>query len=211
MAKVRKIQREPDGKNWFVIDACFLANRFIPSSRAPTGRERNRIVQCMDWWNEIDSQIANDRARVYAPDICIAETFKVLAKKYYHEQWFKSAQDFHYWRGQLRNRISLTRKELRKANRKIEFHDVESNRDIIVAVDRFYELFFKNNQPGVSVPDLIVVATAKWLMDFFDAPRERLHIVTLDRSLRDGSKKIQELPNAYDPTMPEDNLSRVFV
>ena len=57
---------------------------------------------------------------------------------------------------------------------------------------------------------MVILATAKYLIDFYDIPRNRLHIVTLDRNLRDGSKKIPELPNAYDPTQIRDERSRVF-
>jgi hypothetical protein len=77
-------------------------------------------------------------------------------------------------------------------------------------VDRFYEVFQKAGYI-VELPDLVILATAKYLMDFYDIPRRRLHIVTLDRKLRDGSKKIQEIPNAYNPTTPRDERSRVFM
>ncbi len=211
MPKIRKISRTPAPfKNWYVIDACFLANRFIPRSRAPAGRERNRIEYCREWWKEIEAQLKRGTGRVYVPDICIAETFKVLAKKYYQDSWFRSSQDFHYYRRQLRDKISIPKRELRKANRKILYHDVESNRDIIIAVDRFYESFF-NAGKTVQLADLLVVATAKYLIDFFDAPRSHLHIVTLDKQLRDGAKTIAEIPNAYDPTLSSDRADKVFL
>lgn len=211
MSRVRKINRKPSGeKNWFVVDACFLANRFIPVSRAPSGKERSRIERCEEWWNEIEEQIARKHARVYIPDMCIAEAFKVLAKKYYQDHWFRSSQDYTYYRNCLRKRVSIPTHDLRKAGRYIGYHDVPSSRDIVVAVDRFYELFFAHGKK-VSVPDLIVVATAKYLIDFYDAPRDFLHIVTLDKQLRDGSKKIPELPNAYDPTVRSDASGQVFL
>ncbi len=210
MPMVRKINRAPSPhKNWYVVDANFLANRFIPESRAPIGRDRERIELCNEWWDEIEDQLETGVARVYIPDICIAETFKTLAKKYYREGWFRSSQDFNYYRRKLRETITIPRKDLRRAHRKILYHDVESNRDIIVAVDRFYELFFKAGK-NVQLPDLLVVATAKYLMDFFDIPRSNLHIVTLDRQLRDGAKKIPELPNTYDPTISNDRATVVF-
>jgi hypothetical protein len=40
--------------------------------------------------------------------------------------------------------------------------------------------------------------------------RDHLHIVTLDRALCEGSQKVQELPNAYDPTIDKDASHRVF-
>jgi hypothetical protein len=163
----------------------------------------------VDWWEEIEAQLKHRHARVYVPDVCVAEAFKVLAKKYYQDKWFRSSQDLVYWRTQLRNRVSLPKDELRKAARHVAYHDLPSCRDIIVAVDRFYELFFRH-APNVSIPDLIVVAAAKYLMDFFDAPRQYLHIVTLDRQLHAGVKRIQELPNAYDPTLRSDSRAVVF-
>jgi hypothetical protein len=60
------------------------------------------------------------------------------------------------------------------------------------------------------VPDLIIAATAKYLMEFYDIPRDSLHIVTMDRALREGIGKVSELPNAYDPTQPAHAASKVF-
>jgi hypothetical protein len=99
---------------------------------------------------------------------------------------------------------------LRAATRKIQFHDISTTRDIIISVDRFYELFHKHGLETVSVPDLIIVSTAKYLVDFYDIPPKRLHIVTLDKALRTGSQKIQELPNAYDPTEAADAATKIF-
>ena len=60
------------------------------------------------------------------------------------------------------------------------------------------------------LPDLIIVATAKYLMDFFDLPKNRLHIVTMDADLRAGAQRIPELPYVYDPTDDADRARRVF-
>jgi hypothetical protein len=49
------------------------------------------------------------------------------------------------------------------------------------------------------VPDLIVLATAKYLLEFFDIPRERLFIVTTDQALKDGAALASDLPNALIP------------
>ena len=211
MARVRKIARRPvEGRNYYVVDACFLANWAIDRDLAPTGPSRDQIDKCMEWWSEIEAQLKSGKARVYVPDICIAETFKVLAKKYYDEKWFASAIALSNARHRLRKFITTPSSTLKAANRQIRFHDVPTTRDIIVSIDRFYELFHKHTLGKVSVPDLIVVATAKYLVDFFDLPKCRLHIVTLDKTLRKGSKKIQELANAYDPTEAVDAASRVF-
>ncbi|MFB3909356.1 MAG: hypothetical protein ACE15D_13235 [Candidatus Eisenbacteria bacterium] len=210
MARVRKIQRNPSsGMNHFVVDANFLANKFVPGSSAPDAHQKIRIERCCEWWEEIDAQVGHKRARVYAPDICVAEAFKVLAKKYYEEQWFKTAVTFNNARLRLRKFITTPTRTLRAARRHIKFHDISTTRDIIISVDRFYEAFHKHKKK-VQLPDLIVVATAKYLLDFYDVPKQQLHIVTLDRALREGSKFIQELPNAYDPTEPSDSKDIVF-
>ena len=88
MARIRKISLNPaEGKNYFVVDANFLANKYIPPNRAPNLKEKTRIQKCLEWWNKIYAQLNIYKARVYIPDLCIAETFKVLAKKYYVYKW----------------------------------------------------------------------------------------------------------------------------
>jgi len=209
MARIRKIKRKPDTKNYYVVDACFLANRFIPEDIAPDQHQKERIKHCMNWWAEIEDQLKKNRAKVYIPDICIAESFKVLAQKYFKDKWFKSSQQYNYWKSKLEKTISTPPKELKKYNRKILYHDISTSRDIIISVDRFFQLFMKHRYK-VSLPDLIILATAKYLIDFYDIPKDNLHIITMDNALRNGSKKIQELPNAYDPTRTEDRFDRVF-
>lgn len=211
MPRVRKIQREPNPeKNYYIVDACFLVNKYIPTKVAPNKKERVRIEKCLDWWDEIDSQLGSGNARVYIPDVCIAEAFKVLAKKYYSHKWFKTSQSYAAARTKLSRDITTSTKELKKKNRDILYHDISTTRDIIISVDRFYELFLKSKN-NVQLPDLILVATAKYLMDFYDIKRDYLHIVTLDGGLWRGSKKIQELPNAYDPVQNGDLAEKVFM
>ena len=211
MPRIRKIRKIPatDEKNYFVVDACFLANKYIPQRVAPKGQQKDRIRACVEWWKEIDRQISNEKARVYVPDVCIAEAFKVLAKKWYVEKWFKWGAELKTARDRLSKDISIPPKQLKKQTRRIGYHDIPTSRDIIIAVDRFFELFMKHGFE-VSLPDLIIVATAKYLMDFYDLPRKQLHIITLDKQLWAGTKKILELPNAYDPTEPKDSFTRIF-
>lgn len=141
--------------------------------------------------------------------MCIAETFKTLAKKYYVDHWFTNAQDLNNARNRLGKDISTSYKTLRATERHIKYHDISTSRDIIIAVDRFYEVFMRNSL-DVSIPDLILLATAKYLIDFFDIPKDCLHIITLDRNLYKGLRRIQELPNGYDPTLPENDFNRIF-
>jgi len=211
VAKIRKIDRTPANgrRNYFLVDASFLANNYIEPALAPAGRERLRIEACQEWWQEIHHQLDAGTARVYVPDICIAESFKVLAKKYYTQHWFQTPAAFSGARRRLARDITMPAKLLKAQRRTVRFHDVSTSRDIIIAVDRFYELFMKSDLT-VSLPDLIIVSTAKYLIDFFDVPKSLLHIVTLDRNLRAGTKKIPELPNAYDPTEAPDAVAKVF-
>jgi predicted nucleic acid-binding protein len=210
MPRIRKISRNPDsGKNYYLVDANFLANRFIPPAMVPNDHQRVRINNCNNWWDEIEIQLNKNLARVYIPDICIAETFKVLAKKYYKDRWFKSSVELNKARKKLENFVAVPSKTLKAAKRIIKVHDISTTRDLIISVDRFYELFNKYKKE-VSLPDLIVVATAKYLIDFYDIPKERLHIVTLDNNLWEGSKKINELPNAYNPGHHSDSRDRIF-
>jgi len=210
MSKIRKILRSPEGgRNYFLVDACFLVNKYIPPALVIDDNERHRIERCQEWWEEIDQQLASRVARVYIPDICIAETFKALSKKYFEEHWFSTPNELAAAKKRLRKDIVTSPRILRSFSRDIKFHDIPTSRDIIIAVDRFFELFQKHCL-SVSLPDLIIVATAKYIMDFYDIPKERLHIITLDGNLWTGTKRITEIPRAYNPTQDSDVRSRIF-
>lgn len=211
MARVRRIHRHPtNGRNFYLVDACFLANRVIAPKFAPPGKDQDRIVQCQEWWAEIDDQLKHHRARVYIPDICIAEAFKVLAKKYYMEGWFKKPGDLNRARRLLSETVRTNTRSLQRGSRDVHFHDISTNRDIIVGVDRFFELFMKR-KVNPSIPDLIVLATAKYLLEFFDIPWQQLHILTMDVRLREGAARAADLPNAYDPTLKGHRAAAVFI
>jgi predicted nucleic acid-binding protein len=211
MARIRKIRRQlAEGRNYFLVDANFLVNKYIPPTVAPNDTQKRRIDKCLEWWGEIDSQLSSGKARVYICDLCIAEAFKVLAQKYYVDRWFPNSHTYNYSKKRLISEITTTSKDLSKFDRKIRYHDISTSRDLIIAVDRFFEVFLKNNLK-VSLTDLVILATAKYLVDFYDIPTNRIHIITLDRHLRRGAKYIQELPYIYDPTDPADERSKVFV
>lgn len=211
MPRIRKIKNNPPdrNKNYYLVDANFLANKYIQPYFAPSAHHKTRIERCLEWWNQIDEQVLDHKARVYVPDLCIAETFKVLAKKYYVEHWFTTSTELNNARRRLIQDITIPPRTLRASDRHIKYHDISTSRDIIISVDRFYETFMKHGI-DVSLPDLVILATAKYLIDFFDLPKKYIHIVTLDRPLRSGSTKISEIPNAYDPTHIKDRYDRVF-
>lgn len=211
MPRVRKISRKPEKArpNYFIVDACFLADKYLPIGTAPTHEEKQIIRESHRWWDEIDRQVDLRRARVYVPDLCIAEAFKVLAKKNYDGITFAHNAQYTRARDRLSADVSMTHRELQRQNRHVKYHDVPASRDIIVSIGRFYELLIKRNC-NVGVIDLIVVSTAKYLMDFHDAQRSQIHIITRDGALWQGTKGITELPNAYDPTQAADAFDRVF-
>ncbi len=197
MVARRKIPKNPTEKkrSYFVIDTNFLANKFIPSSLG--GQRDKNIESCHEWWKIIEQQLKDDVARIYVPDLCIAEAFKVLAKKRYQEKIFTQAE-YNTARDNLHTFISTSHKTMRKMSRDVKIHDISTNRDIIISVDRFYRVFF-GHKKWVQIVDFIVLATAKYLVDFFDIPISQLYIITTDDALFGGSKFIQELPNAYNP------------
>lgn len=194
----------------YVVDANFLVNKFIPTKFVTDASEKAVIECSMEWWAEVDAQISSGDAIVYVPDICIAESFKVLAKKYYKHRYFKKPVDHKTARDRLSEFLQTPSSTLRAASRRIKVHDIPTSRDLIISIDRFNELYHKHGH-NVSVVDLLVLATAKYLMDFYAIPKTRMNIVTLDNALWGGSKKVQELPNAYHPAKPADRAARVFV
>jgi len=186
-------------------------NNYIPVEIIEKEKQRKRIEACKKWWIEINKQLKRGRARVYVPSACIAESFKVLAELAFSpdRKCFKSPQQYYYWRKKLSKDLSFPPSKLRQFTRKIKYHDVPMDRDIIISVDRFYEVFAKS-QKNVGVIDLSVAATAKYLMDYYDVPKENLHIITLDAALLGGIQKSQDLPNAYDPTLEKHSVERIF-
>ena len=80
----RKISVVNDDKKYYLIDANFLANRHINPNKVNDDGEKQRIKSAQEWWGNINKQLEQDQARVYVLDLCIAEAFKVLAKKYYN-------------------------------------------------------------------------------------------------------------------------------
>ena len=211
MARVRKIDNSPKGgRHHYLVDANFLVNKHLSATQAPTLNETTRITACQQWWAKIDAHVRARRARVYAPDVCIAEAFKTIARKHYRDSWFAQYSEFAAVRKHLSDDVRVPTTTLKAFNRVIPFHDISTNRDIIISVDRFFELFLKNGK-NVQIADFILLATAKYMLDFFDIPKDCLHIVTLDNALREGIGKAVDLPNAYDPTRPGHRASVVFV
>jgi len=208
MPRVRKIESNPDTTNYYLVDACFLANRYIPTNRL-SATEQEQVERCKRWWEKIESQLNRDKAIIYIPDICIAEAFQVLAKKYYRHRAFASAVAYGKARKKLSKDITTPIKFLKLMKRRIRFHDISTSRDVIIAVDRFLEGFMKNRLK-VSTPDLILLATAKYLVDFYKIPPKRLFIVTCDGPLHKGSRKFRDIPSAFNPARGIETAENVF-
>lgn len=130
--------------------------------------------------------------------LCISEAFAIVAKKYYGEVSITSFQKSKIER--LRRQwISMNRTILRQVGRSVPVHDVSTNRDIIISTDRFLEVAMKNRLHTLSIPHLIVAATAKYLQDFFGFSSASLHVVTNDSKL---AKLIRLCPEFSAPIEP---------
>jgi len=217
MARKRTIQRHPsDHRNYYVVDANVLAYVALPkvTKRAKVTisdpKERDRANRCAQWWSIIKDQIKNDEARVYVPDICIAESFKVLAKWYYRKHFFPDSQSYNNANRKLRKFVSMSHKDMSKANRVINVHDLATSRDIIISVDRFFEPLYKG-KGDVSIADLILLASAKYLIDFYDVPRANLYILTCDARLVKLANKVPDFPNAINPTEGRYRARKTFI
>jgi len=187
----------------------FLVNKYINPGWVQDPRERDRIKCCKDWWAEIASQLKQDKAKVFAPDIIIAEAFKTLAKKNFKERIFRYPVYYKNACERLRKDMRLSAKKARSAKRKIKFHDIQMNRDIIISVDRFFEKLHKKNL-HVGIVDLFLLATGKYLMDFYGFGRDELFIVTTDTHLYRLTRSLQDIPPAFNPTHKQDSASSVF-
>jgi len=209
MPAARTIPIKPALRNSYVIDANFLAARYIPPVKVTDPKEQQRITRAQDYWVHMDAQLLAGKAIVYVPDVCIAEAFKTLARKYYHDHYFKWPAEYKAARDSLTRDIRISPRTLKAMKRTVRFHDISTSRDIIIAMDRFYEVFIKHNL-SVSVPDLIILATAKFLIDFYNIPSESLYIVTMDNQLWKGTKKFPDIPSAFNPNAPGELAAKVF-
>ncbi|HXG53700.1 MAG TPA: hypothetical protein VNN77_20040 [candidate division Zixibacteria bacterium] len=174
MARTRKIQRMPNNKNCYLVDAKFLANRFIPAAKV-TDLNGIRVEWSQAWWREIDHQLRLGHALVYVPDLWIAEAFNVLAKKYYVDGYFARPVDYKNARDKLREFLHVSLRTLKPARRSIKVHDISLSRDIIIAAGRFDELFFKHKL-SARVVDVVILLTAKYLIDFPYISANNLHV-----------------------------------
>ena len=211
MAKIRQIQRNPSGgKNYFIVDAGFLISKYLPLDRVSDPEQKASVEKSLHWWGEIDSQLRSDKARVCVPDPCLAKVFSTLAHKHFADRWFQDYTEY----GRVRTKLiedTTTPKILNQDSRQVKYHEITTPQDVTTSfIFRFFEAF---QEAGyiIEPTDLVVRAAAEYLIDYYDIQRNQLQIVTLVRGLRDGSEKIPGFLNIYNPIVPEDERSRVFI
>jgi predicted nucleic acid-binding protein len=209
MSPIRRIPIDPDEKLFYLIDTNFLVNKYLPIKNITDKREKSRVKNSKKYWEIIDKQVGQRKAIIYTPDICIAEAFKVLAKKYYIDGNYKSSYFYKQARDKLSRDIHISPKTLKSSRRFIPFHDISTSRDVIIAVDRFFEIFLKKGL-DVTIPDLILLATAKYIIDFYNIPENKLYIITMDNNLWKGSKLISDIPSAYNPNAANECAKNIF-
>jgi hypothetical protein len=195
--------------NYFLVDTSFLVGRYLRPSTITNPVEQEHVKKSQEWWTEIGAQLKMDKAKVYVPALCIAEAFKVLAKKYYDDKIFKKPIDYKLARDRLRSDIHLPTKKAVKPKRRIRFHDIETSRDVIIGVDRFYEQAHKL-RVSVGIVDLLLLATAKYLTDFYGFTDDELFVVTMDRDLYRLARKVRDIPMTFNPLDAHDAASRIF-
>lgn len=209
-SKRRCITKEPKESCYYLVDANFLANKRINEKRIKKASEKKVVTCAKSYWKHIDKQLKEGKARVYVLDLCIAETFKVLAKKYYKEGIFPSNQSYNSAKKQLHEDLHMPSKEARSSNRKIKYHDIQTTRDIIISVDRFFEKATKHYE-SVKIVDLLILACSKYLIDFYGIKKEELFIITQDNKLHKLAKSYKDLPLVFNPHLVEDSADKVFV
>lgn len=209
--KQRKIPINPSKKIFYLIDANFLVNKHLNQRNINSGDEKDRIIAAKGYWKIIDRQLENNMAQVYILDVCIAETFKVLAKKYYNsEPIFKNHSSYSHVCSKIRRNISLSPKEAKKYNRNIKYHDIQTNRDIIIGVDRFFENINRKKIKSIGIVDIMILSTARYLMDYFGINKNCIAIITQDNNLYKLACSYQNLPAAFNPHKKNDSYKKVF-
>jgi len=130
----RCIPKNPKSIMWYLIDSCFLVNRYLDESRTNEKGEIDSITAAKQYWNIIDQQLEKGKCRILILDVCIAEAFKVLAKKRYQQSTLiKSAADYNKICGKLSKDLRISAKEVKQKVRIVRYHDIQTCRDIVVA------------------------------------------------------------------------------
>jgi len=201
----------PSSPIFYIADTCFFVYRYFDEAKITDPHEKQRALQAKQYWTVIDGQCKSGLAKVFILDVCIAEAFKTLAKKYYGSSGiFPSTAHYDAAKKRLSKDVSFSARDAKKAQRNVRFHDIQTSRDIIIGVDRFFENTLKKH-PRVGIVDLLILSTARYLIDFLGFDRDRLHIITMDNRLYKLARGYAELPSAFNPDVPADLAAKVFI
>jgi hypothetical protein len=85
---IMKIPLEPQDPLHYIIDSNFFANKYLFPSEGANEEDKKRIENSREWWVILNYQVEKGVAIAYINDLCISETFKIFAKKYYQERSF---------------------------------------------------------------------------------------------------------------------------
>jgi hypothetical protein len=209
---IRCIPKTPKSTIWYLVDACFLVNKFFNEKRTRDRGEIDSITAAKQYWEIIDQQLAKGQCRIFLLDVCIAEAFKVLAKKrYQRSSLIRTAKEYNRIASKMSKELSLSSKEAKRTKRTIKYHDLQTCRDIIIGVDRFFEATYKRGGAGLGTIDLMLLSAGKYLMDFYGFSRSDLFMITQDRALYKIARSMNDLPKTFNPQESRDNFKKVFV
>lgn len=201
MPRKIKIPLNPIEPIIYLVDSNFFANKYLDKINGDNQTDEDRIINCKLWWDVIDFQIKEEKAIVFITDLCISETFKIFAKKYYQLKKISSSK-YQRIRKKVTEDLHLSISELIAAKRSIKYHNLQADRDIIVGASRFLEIAHKNNLHSISVIDLVILSSAKYLIDFYKINKERIVIISGDTKLIQCSKKAKDIPTVIDALNP---------
>lgn len=205
------VPKDPQsGRNYYLLDANVLVYKALPRRQPPPGmphHQRRLAHRCVEWISFIERQARSGQARIYIPDVIIAEAFKVLAKWYYVNKWFQNPAELHQARKRLRSFVSTSHRDMAKAGRVVTVHDEPVSRDVIIGVDHFLETMFRHRL-NIQIADLLLLSIGKYLVDFYDIPPERFFILTCDKQLFKLIRRLNDIPKALDLTDERYDVSK---
>jgi len=194
---------------YYIIDSNFFANKYLKPIESSNLLDRDRIINSLLWWEVIDEQVRRKLAILYINDLCISETFKVIAKKYYREKLLTSNR-YQKIRNNITKDIHLETKEIISKYRNIKYHNLLIDRDIIIGASRYLEIANRHKLETMSIVDLIILSSAKHLVDFFKIKKEQIFILTGDRKIIDCSRFSKDGTVVIDPLNPKNTTEKYF-
>ena len=207
----RCIPKLPKTPIWYLVDTCCLVNKYLDAGWATDQNEKDAILSAQEYWRVIDQQLGKRQCKIFLLDVCIAEAFRVLAKKRYQSTpFFKSKVDYNRTCDRMSKDLSLGSREAKRMDRNVQYHDIQTCSDIIIEVDRFFEAIFKRGGAGLRTVDLMLLSTGKYLMDYYGITKEDLFLITQDKELYRIARTLNDLPKAFNPQDPKDNHRKVF-